>query len=85
MSIPEKHLEFCRAVAALAKAHGVRTFGLKFTPGFDDEWRDDISMNWRSGRHGDDEENVHVTSTVQVFTKLHPLPFNAMHTAKPAI
>ena len=83
MSIPEKHLEFCRAVAALAKAHGAEKFSLKFFPGFDDEWRDEISMHWTAGRHGDDAQNVHVVSTVQVVTKLHPLPFNAVAQREP--
>jgi hypothetical protein len=78
MSIPEKHLEFCRAVAALASAHGVDMFGLSFTPSFDDEWRDKITMNWSQGRHGDDAQKVHVSSTVQVITKLHPLSFNGV-------
>ena len=70
MSIPEKHIQFCREVAALAEANGVEKFSLRFTPGFDDEWRDDISVNWSYGRHGDDARKVVVCSTVSVMVKL---------------
>ena len=74
MSIPEKHLVFCREVAALAAAHCADKFNLTFTPSFDDDWQDEISMHWGQGRHGEDSHKTHVTSTVLVVTPLKATP-----------
>ena len=69
-AIPEKQLEFCRAVAALAADAGVSQLSLTFFPGLHDEWRDEIKMQWEQGRHGEDSRRVFVTSTVMVRTEL---------------
>lgn len=65
-AIPEKHLDFCRAVAELARSAGIGRAALTFHPSFDDEWRDQIQMQWEQGRHGEDSRRIYVTSTVQV-------------------
>ena len=69
-AIPEKHLEFCRKVAALAAEAGINRATLKFMPGFGDEWQDEIDMHWEQGRHGEDSRRVFVTSTVRVRDEL---------------
>jgi len=71
-TIPEKHLEFCRAVAALAADAGINQASLTYHPGIHDEWRDEIRMQWESGRHGEDSRRVYITSNVQVRTELKP-------------
>ena len=68
--IPEKHIEFCKAVAALAREHELDRVSLQFRPGFHDDWRDEIVMNWEQGRHGEDSNRLMITSTVMVRTKL---------------
>jgi hypothetical protein len=69
ITIPQKHIDFCRAVAKLAADAGYYRLGLSFTPGYDDEWSDQLQMNWDSGRHGDSAHKVVVTSTVTVRTE----------------
>ena len=71
-AIPEKHLDFCRAVAALAAAAGIGRASMTFTPGFGDEWRDEIQLVWEQGRHGEDSRRVFVTSTVRVHATVTP-------------
>lgn len=68
--IPERHLALCRAIGALAKEHGLSQLTTTFTPPFDDEWRDAITMRWESGRHGDASGRVYIESTVRVHTAL---------------
>lgn len=69
--IPEKYVEFCRAVARMARDAGIDRVGLTIHPGFEDRrsgggWGDPIQMNWEMGRHGDDSRNMAITSTVLV-------------------
>jgi hypothetical protein len=69
-AIPAKYVEFCKEVACLAAKLELNSVGMKFTPNYDDGWRDDISMNWAQGRHGDNAGEIRVFSTVQVFAKV---------------
>jgi hypothetical protein len=69
-AIPEKHIEFCRAIAKLAKEAGIDRASITFNPGIHDEWRDEIQMHWSQGRHGEDSRRIYVTSTVQVRAEL---------------
>lgn len=73
--IPEKYIEFCKAVAKMARDAGLDSVGLTIHPGFHDRfsdggWNDTIQMNWNMGRHGDDSRNMAITSTVTVRAKL---------------
>lgn len=72
MAIPEKHQEFCKAVARLCRKHGLNRFGGSYTPDFTDDWRDQIQFVWEQGRHGEDSDKLRITSTVTVLTKLGP-------------
>lgn len=65
-TIPEKHQEFCKAVARLCREHGLRSFGGQFTPGFGDPWRSQIVFSWAQGRHGEDAGRISITSTLDV-------------------
>lgn len=66
ITIPQKHIDFCKAVAKLAAEAGYYRAGLTFTPGYDDEWSEPLQMHWESGRHGDSSHKVVVSSTVTV-------------------
>ena len=68
--IPDIHIDFCRAVAELARKYELNRATLQFQPGYADDWRDEITMNWEQGRHGDDSGSLIITSTVLVRTKI---------------
>lgn len=67
-NIPQHHIEFCKAVAKLAAAHGLSSMGMTFRPGYQDDWCDQIQMNWDQGRHGDSRHRLTVSSTVNLTT-----------------
>ena len=71
-AIPERHLDFCRAVARLAKEHGLNRLTITFEPPFRDEWRDQIQATWEQGRHGEDAGRIFIQSTVRVHTQISP-------------
>jgi hypothetical protein len=70
MDIPEPHVEFCRAVARLARDHKLYRFTGQFRPGYDDAWHGDITFSWESGRHGEDEGKIAIQSQVWVNTNV---------------
>lgn len=72
ISIPDKHVDFCRALARVAREFGVDSFSGNFTPGFKDPWHRRISFSWDQGRHGEDSDRLYITSEVQVHTRLGP-------------
>ena len=76
-AIPEKYIEFCRAVAELAKVSGISEISMTFQPDIGNSWQDignswqdEIKMRWAQGRHGEDSRRLFVTSTVQVRANL---------------
>lgn len=74
-SIPEKHVEFAKAVARLAKEMGIQNMNVTYRPSyFRDDWKGDISIYWEQGRHGEDADKVRVSSTetVHVSTTVKP-------------
>jgi hypothetical protein len=66
ITIPQKHIDFCKAVAKLAAEAGYYRLGMTLSPGYNDEWSDQLQMNWDSGRHGSYAHKVIVSSTVTV-------------------
>jgi hypothetical protein len=69
-TIPERHLETCRALARVAAERGLNSFSGKFRPGFRDGWDGDISFNWEQGRHGEDAGQISIWSQIHVNTKI---------------
>jgi hypothetical protein len=46
-------------------------------PGWDDdEWRDPVTFNWKQGRHGEDSDQLHIASTLNVRTTIGPKEAN---------
>lgn len=68
--IPEKQLDFCRAIAKLCKDQKLRRFSGTFQPAWDDQWREDIVFSWDAGRHEEDVGQIHVNSTVRITAKI---------------
>ena len=69
-TIPQKYIEFCKAVSALASSAGFERLGVTITPGFSSGWDDDIQLKWEPGRHGEDSNRLYITSTVRIHTKI---------------
>lgn len=61
--IPQRYVDFCRAVSRLAKEYKLHNLKADFNPDFDDPWHERIEMFWASGRHYADVNKVHITST----------------------
>lgn len=70
--IPEKYVEFCRALARVAREHNMDSLHGNFRPEFGDNWNEDINFTWKQGRHGEDSDELFVQSNVRVYTKLGP-------------
>jgi hypothetical protein len=70
ISIPDHHVEFCRAIAAVCKTFNVDNVSMSFRPGWKDPWSDTISMKWDQGRHGEDREILHISSSMHVTTRI---------------
>lgn len=70
ITIPLKHQLFCREVARLARKYKLTNFNGNFTPGYQDEWRSDISFRWEAGRHDEDSGKISIWSKTTVNTNI---------------
>lgn len=70
IDIPERHKEFCKAVARLARDHGLYKFSGTFRPGYKDGWQGDISFGWESGRHEEDAGKISIQSQFYVHSHI---------------
>lgn len=70
--IPAKYVDLCEQVARLAKAAGLRSVGMTFTPGFDSGWNHPVQLHWEDGRHGESSRRFVVTSQVTVRAEVRP-------------
>ncbi len=73
-TIPERHIEFCRALARVAREHGMQKMNGEYRPNFQDGWDGDIQFVWEQGRHGEDSDKLFVQSNIRVHTKIGPKP-----------
>jgi hypothetical protein len=69
--IPDEYVEFCKEVAKMAAKLQLYRMSMSIQPGYDSTWRSNITMSWASGRHGDEAEQVRISSQVDVFTKVN--------------
>ena len=69
--IPDEYVEFCKQVAILAAKLRLYRMSMSIQPGYDSTWQSNINMNWDSGRHGDDAQNVRISSQVDVRAKVN--------------
>lgn len=70
INIPERHQEFCKAVARLCREHGLIKANMSYSPAFEDDWDGEIQMSWEDGRHGEDSDKLFLSSTLRVWTRL---------------
>lgn len=70
IGIPERHQEFCRAVAKLCREFDLTKFGGSYTPGFGDAWRQTIQFSWDQGRHGAASNDLRIWSQLDVQTHI---------------
>ena len=70
VDIPERHQAFCKAVARLAREHNMTNLTGRYRPGYDDNWRADIAFSWEAGRHGEDSDQIKISSELFVSTKI---------------
>jgi hypothetical protein len=64
-NIPQKLLDFFKAVAVLAGNNDYANLHIRISPSYTDQWKDSIEMNWQGGRLA---SHVLVSSTVNVRT-----------------
>ena len=65
-NIPDHFIAFGEAVAKLAREAGFTGVGISIRPGYDDSWRDNVTVSWEQGRHGAEAGSLVVQSTVVV-------------------
>lgn len=68
--IPQRHQAICREIAQLCRKHGLTSFSGSFKPGYRDDWYNEITFKWESGRHEADVGKVSIWSQIQVTTKI---------------
>jgi hypothetical protein len=69
--IPLDIQEFCKAVAKVAKDHGMSNLHGTFRPNWKSEWRHDVSFSWEQGRHGENADRITISSQVTINAKLN--------------
>lgn len=74
IDIPEHHQVFCKAVARVAKEHGMDNLSGTYSPGWKDPWSAQIHFSWTQGRHGADSDKIFISSEMQVRAKIDPHP-----------
>lgn len=69
--IPEKYLEFCKAVGRLCREAGLHDFTGSFRPAlFAGDWRNKIEFHWEQGRHGAKNQEMFISSTMDTRTSI---------------
>lgn len=71
-NIPEDFIAYARECAALAKKYDFSSVAISIRPSFSHTWRDQVTVNWDQGRHGEDSNKINVSSTVHVYEKIIP-------------
>ena len=68
IEIPEELQQICRDMAKVAQTHGLCEFSGKFRP--KGRWGGDISFSWKDGRHEEDSDQIDITSSFFVHTRV---------------
>lgn len=68
IDIPDYIQDICRDFAKVAQKHKLLQFGGKFSQL--GSWGGDISFSWEKGRHGEDSDQLQITSNFFVHTKV---------------
>lgn len=71
VTIPENIQQICRNLAETARQNGLLKFSGRFTPDYEMGWGGEVSFAWEAGRHGESSNQIDITSTFYVHTKVH--------------
>lgn len=69
-NIPEDFINYARECAELAKKYDFIHISISIRPSHRHTWRDQVMVCWQQGRHGEDSNDITVSSTVQVHEKI---------------
>jgi hypothetical protein len=68
--IPEDIQNVCREFASLARKLELHAFSASFDPPFKNGWGAKVSFSWEQGRHGEESNEIKITSSFYVSTKI---------------
>ncbi len=71
VTIPEEIQDVCRAIIKVAQQQGLRKFSGTFRPDYE-KWSADVQFTWEQGRHGEDFNQLKITSTFWIHTEVKP-------------
>lgn len=77
IEIPQDMVYICKELAKVARDKGLHSFSGTFTPDYTNGWRGDISFKWEQGRHGEDSNEIKISSSAWVFTNLTDVKLNS--------
>jgi hypothetical protein len=69
--IPERYVELAKELARHAKICNLSSCSMILRPGIlENDWDEVIQVAWKQGRHGEDNNQLTLTSTVNTHTTL---------------
>jgi hypothetical protein len=68
-TMPEEVKNICKAIAKAAFDQGLLKFSGSFRPEYS-VWGADVSFSWEMGRHGEDMNQISITSTFYIHEKI---------------
>lgn len=72
ITIPEELQQVCRDISDVARKHGLLKLSCNFDPSnMHHNWRGQISFSWEQGRHGEDANQLKITSQFYVHTQIN--------------
>lgn len=69
INIPEELQQVCKDLAKVAQKHNLYELRGTFNPR-DNSWSRDISFSWKAGRHNEDSDEIDITSSFYVHTRI---------------
>lgn len=74
INIPEDLINICRDIAKVAQKHNLININGRLT--HSSQWGGDLTFNWSAGRHGEDSNELTVSSEFRVFTTVKGVDIN---------
>lgn len=68
ITIPEDIQQICKDICAIASKKGLRTMSGSFDP--PGSWGGKVSFNWEAGRHGEDSNQIQISSQFYIHTTI---------------
>ncbi len=68
IDIPENIQQICREIAKVAQEQGLDKLSCSFNCYKFSPWGSDIHFQWEMGRHGEDRNEIKISSQFTVFT-----------------